>query len=237
MKSIIAAVALVAGTLCAPASAALNMALQIDTIKGESTLDKHEAWIDVLAWSWGLSNSGSVVSGGGGGAGKANFQDFSFTHYLDSSIVPIFLGVANGTHFKKATLDVMKAGGKSSAEPHFKMIFSDVLLTSMSTGGSAGEDRLTANTSFTFGKVEMEYRVQNKDGSYAPAVKGGYDIKFNKAAFVGDPTVMLGLLSAGGEVDFDTLEPAQPVPEPQTWALLLGGLALTALAVRRRQAI
>ena len=235
MKSIIATVALVTGTLCVPASAALNMALQIDSIKGESVLVKHEGWIDVLAWSWGLSNSGSIVAGGGGGAGKANFQDFSFTQYLDSSIVPIFLGVANGTHFKSATLDVMKAGGKASAEPYFKMIFSDVLLTSMSTGGSGGEDRLTANTSFTFGKVEMEYRQLNKDGSYDKPVKGGYDIKENKVAFVGDPAVMLGLFSAGGEVALDALAPTQPVPEPQTWALLLGGLAITGMAVRRRR--
>jgi hypothetical protein len=32
-----------------------------------------------LAWSWGLSNSGSFNTGGGAGAGKVNIQDLSFT--------------------------------------------------------------------------------------------------------------------------------------------------------------
>ena len=48
-------------------------------IKGEAQDAKHKGEIDVLAWSWGLSQSGSFHVGGGGGAGKANFQDISFS--------------------------------------------------------------------------------------------------------------------------------------------------------------
>ena len=35
--------------------------------------------IDILAWSWGLSNSGTAHVGGGAGAGKVNVQDISVT--------------------------------------------------------------------------------------------------------------------------------------------------------------
>ena len=44
-------------------------------IKGEAQDSSHKGEIDVLAWSWGMSQSGSFHTGGGGGAGKANFQD------------------------------------------------------------------------------------------------------------------------------------------------------------------
>ena len=41
-------------------------------IKGEAQDAKHKGEIDVLAWSWGLSQSGSFHVGGGGGAGSCS---------------------------------------------------------------------------------------------------------------------------------------------------------------------
>jgi type VI secretion system secreted protein Hcp len=41
--------------------------------------------IDVLSWSWGMSNAGSAHSGVGAGAGKANVQDLSFSKWVDSA--------------------------------------------------------------------------------------------------------------------------------------------------------
>ena len=58
---------------------------RIGTIKGESRDAKHKDEIEVLSWSWGLSQAGTMVHGGGGGAGRASFQDFSFTHYVDKA--------------------------------------------------------------------------------------------------------------------------------------------------------
>ena len=39
--------------------------LKIDGIKGESLDDKHKDEIDVLSFSWGVSQSGSMAFGGG----------------------------------------------------------------------------------------------------------------------------------------------------------------------------
>ena len=58
---------------------ATDIFLTLDGIKGESIDDKHKEAIDVVSWSWGLSNEGTFHSGSGGGAGKANFQDISIT--------------------------------------------------------------------------------------------------------------------------------------------------------------
>ena len=64
---------------------AVDMFMKIDTVEGEAQDSKHKKEIDVLSWSWGLSNAGSAHSGGGAGAGKVNVQDLSFTKWVDSS--------------------------------------------------------------------------------------------------------------------------------------------------------
>ena len=46
---------------------AMDMFIKIGELKGESRDKVHNDEIDVLAWSWGISNSGSAQVGGGAG--------------------------------------------------------------------------------------------------------------------------------------------------------------------------
>ena len=62
---------------------AVDMFLKINGVDGESKDKSHPMEIDVLAWSWGASNSGSAHVGGGAGAGKVNVQDISVTKWVD----------------------------------------------------------------------------------------------------------------------------------------------------------
>lgn len=143
---------------------AVDMFLDIEgEIGGESQDAKHKGEIDVLAWSWGMSQSGSFHTGGGGGSGKANFQDISVTKWIDKSSAILMLYCANGDHFAKATLTVRKSG-KTPLE-YLVIKMKDVLVTSVSTGGSGGEDKLTENVSLNFREVKVEYKEQKKDGS------------------------------------------------------------------------
>lgn len=144
---------------------AVDMFIKIGDIKGESTDKKHADKIDVLAWSWGMSNSGTTHQGGGGGAGKANVQDLSFTKYVDSASHALLLACSNGQHYGTANLIVRKAGGKGAPIEYIKIEMTEVLVTSVSTGGSGGEDRLTENVSLNFAKVKFEYTPQKADGT------------------------------------------------------------------------
>src|SRR5262245_62276481 len=113
---------------------AVDMFLRIGTLKGESRDTTHKEKIDILAWSWGMSNSGSAHVGGGAGAGKVNVQDLSLTKFIDKSSPDLMLACCNGKHFPEATLIVRKAGEKPLE--YLKIKLSEVLITSVSTGGS-----------------------------------------------------------------------------------------------------
>ena len=113
---------------------AVDMFMKIKTIEGESTDKTHKKEIDVLAWSWGLSQSGTTHVGGGGGSGKVSVQDLSFTKYVDSSSNALILGCCSGEHYDEALLTVRKAG-KDPLE-YIKITMKEVIVTSVTTGGS-----------------------------------------------------------------------------------------------------
>jgi type VI secretion system secreted protein Hcp len=158
------------------AFAAVDMFLKIDTIDGESTDKVHGKEIDVLSWSWGASQSGSMATGGGGGAGKVSMQDFTFTKSLDKSSPKLFEALATGKHLKEAKL-VLR--GSSSME-YLVITFSDVLISSYSTGGSSGEDRPTESISLNFAQIKMSYVEQDAKGTAGAATEFGWDLKANK---------------------------------------------------------
>ena len=157
---------------------ALDMFLDIKgEITGEAQDKVHKGEIDVLAWSMGLSNGGSFHVGGGGGSGKANFQDISVTKWIDLSSATLALYCANGQHFEGARLVVRKAG-KNPLE-YLVIEMEKVLITSVSTGGSGGEDRLTENITLNYAKINVEYKEQKPDGSGGPTKSLNWNVPEN----------------------------------------------------------
>jgi type VI secretion system secreted protein Hcp len=157
---------------------AVDMFIKIDALKGESKDAKHKGEIDVLAWSWGLSNSGTFHTGGGGGAGKANIQDLSFTKYVDSSSADLQLACATGKHFTKANLVVRKAG--DTPLEYILIELTELMVTSVSTGGSGGEDRLTENVTLNFEQVHFTYWTQTDKGGKGEPSEWKFNIAENK---------------------------------------------------------
>lgn len=156
---------------------AVDMFLKLKGVKGESEDDKHKGENDVLAWSWGMSQSGTMHVGGGGGAGKANFQDLGITKWVDSGSVTLMQCCAKGTHIPEGTLIVRKAGDKPLE--YIKLAIKEILVSSVSTGGSGGEDRLTENVSLNFREWKMTYTPQDDKGGAGTAVEFGFNIAKN----------------------------------------------------------
>ena len=83
----------------------------------------------------------------------------------------------NGKHFQKATLVVRKAG--ETPLEYMIITMKDGLISSVSLGGSGGEDRPTENVSLNFAEFKSEYVPQNPDGSSDASVVVGWDIARN----------------------------------------------------------
>lgn len=204
------------------AQAATDYFLQIDSIVGESTDGNHRDWIDVNSFSWGVSNSGSVVSGGGS-SGSPVFSPFSWTQNLDMSVPSLFVGVASGDYYRNATLDVQRTDGRS-ADVFFRMSFDNVLLTRLNINGAGDLPGVAA--AFDYSKITMTYWPQNANGSLGNPVVGGWDLTINEPTFFGSPAVLQGLFLAGPTPS------AVPVPAA-AWLFGSGLLGLVGIARRK----
>lgn len=156
---------------------AVDMFIKIGDIKGEAADKAHGEEIDVLSWSWGMSNSGSAQIGGGSGSGKVNVQGLSFTKYIDKSTPKLMLACCNGKHYDEALLTVRKAGEKPVE--YVKVKLTDVLITAVTTGGSGGEDRLTENVTLDFAEFKLDYTPQDSKGAAGTAIPVSWDIAAN----------------------------------------------------------
>ena len=153
--------------------------LEIDGIEGESRDHAHEGAIDVLAWSWGAANTGSMHQPRGGGAGRAEVRDLSVSKFVDKASPPLWQGVVSGKHFPSATLTVRKAAGDEPME--FLLIeLENVLVRGIETSGTVTEQPIET-ISLNFARFEITYTPQEPDGTPGPQVGPvGWDIQRNE---------------------------------------------------------
>jgi type VI secretion system secreted protein Hcp len=158
---------------------AADIFAKIGDIKGESLDSKHKDEVEVRSWSWGVSQSGSIAQGSGGGEGKASFNDFNFTHKIDKASPSLMKACATGNHIKEATITVRKAG---KGQQEFLIIkMNDIIITSVNPSGSGEGAATTAESvALQFAKVALEYKPQKTDGSLDAGLIFKYDIKANK---------------------------------------------------------
>ena len=162
LAGVAAAVAI--GAMGGGISVAPKDAAGVITISGIDGGDPGSPTIDVMSFSWGASNTFTGSHGGGGGAGKASFQDLSITKLVDKASPMLAKACATGQHIQTVILNVNRPNGPKGA-PFMQYKLDDVFVTSVSQGGSggSGDTKPTENVSFAYGSIKQTYTTA--DGS------------------------------------------------------------------------
>ena len=163
---------LAAGFLSLPigAAAAVNAYLLIDGVSGESASRKGS--IDVLSFSWGVSNPGVAATAGATGAVKVvshcQVSDLSIMKVLDATSPKLVESAATGKAITSITLTYSKAGAQpGAASDYFVMKLTDVHITSVQLSGS--NENPTESVSFHAGQVQGTYKGLGTPAASPPA--------------------------------------------------------------------
>jgi type VI secretion system secreted protein Hcp len=154
---------------------AADIFAKLGDIKGESLDSKHKEEIEVLSFSWGVSNAGP--SGSGGTAGKATFRELTMLHKVDKASPVLMKACATGQHLPQVTITQRKAGKDQHDYLIIKM--NDVIITSVSDETAAGQPG-SETVALAFSKVHLEHKVFKADGSATSGVHFKYDVKAQK---------------------------------------------------------
>ena len=118
---------------------AVDMFLKLDGIEGESKDHKHKGEIELLSFSWGVSNSARACGAtGGGGAGKVSVNDFTIVKRVDSVSPQLMQNCVTGKHISEGTITVRKAGEKPVE--YLKIKLEEVLISSSQSGGGGATE-------------------------------------------------------------------------------------------------
>ena len=146
-------------------SGAVDIFLKLNgpNFEGEVTEKGYEKQIQMLSWSWGASNSGTTHTGGGGGASPPSVQDLSVTKYIDKATPALILATMTGKQItggspNDGVLTVRSSTKTGGSYESLKIELKNILVSSVSTGGSGGESPLTENISLNFGSFKLTYK-------------------------------------------------------------------------------
>lgn len=153
----------------------LKLEDQKGPLPGESKDKDHTGWIEVHSYSWGINNQAYTMTGEGSGIGKCEVGHVNITKDFDSTTSTLKHHCATGEHFKKATFEFMKAGGKDRV-CYKKLVLDDVFIAGVGEM-SGGSDILSESVTMGFAKCTDAYTLQEKSGGKGAAKEFYYDVK------------------------------------------------------------
>ena len=155
---------------------ATEMFLKIEgrALDGESTDADHTNEIDVLAWQWGMAQTGTMHVASGGGAGKVQVQDITIVKRVDRASPMLAKHCASGTHFDKATLYVRSTEGEPLEYLTIEM--NKVIISGLSYNGSSDRERPEEVLCLNFAEFIMAYDPGDETGGADEKVISGWNI-------------------------------------------------------------
>jgi type VI secretion system secreted protein Hcp len=162
--------------LSGASAGAVSYFLKLDGVPGESTDASHKGEIDLLAFSWGVSNPGSAATGTGR-AGKPSFSDFNFETLTSKASPLLMLNTASGKVLASAVVTGRKNGAEGGVN-FLKIVLTDVLVASYEQ--SASSEVPTESASLSYTKIQYSITTQTASGEPGTTTTATWDLRSNK---------------------------------------------------------
>ena len=158
-----------------------NILLQIEGVKGSSTLADYNDQIECHAWSFNVAQpTSSSKSGSERTAANPMFSDITISKETDISSTELFRLCATAKEIPKVTLTILRKADEEN-KPMIIIEMEEVIVSHYSVSGG-GDPRPIETASLNFVKIKMEYHHQNNDAKIAGKTDFGYDLAINKKA-------------------------------------------------------
>jgi len=154
--------------------------LKVDGIKGESTDDKHKDEIDVLNYTFTVSNKVSFPQGTDGEAGKSETTAIRVTKCVDASTPSLVRACCKGTRIAEIKLVVRRANGTPLEYLAYTM--KSAFVSSVMPYGSNGDTKIIEEVFFTFAELHIDYETQDGEGRQSTHHAMGYNFATNADA-------------------------------------------------------
>ncbi|MES2159876.1 MAG: type VI secretion system tube protein Hcp [Pseudomonadota bacterium] len=144
---------------------AIDVYLQIDGIKGESTDSAHPGWIELTSAQWGVKQPKSATASTAGGhtAERCEHQSIAITKLVDLSSPILMQTCSAGKTIPKARLEFMRADGQGERVKYYEVELENVLIGNISQVVHEG-DVLHDAIGLKFSKVKWKYSQQKIGG-------------------------------------------------------------------------
>ena len=158
-----------------------NILLEIDGIKGSSTLADYKNQIECHSWSFNVTQpTSNTKSGAERTAANPIFSDINISKETDISSTDLLRLCATAKEVPKVNLTILRKADEEN-KPLIKIELEKVIVSNYSVSGGSGP-RPVETFNLNFVKIKMEYHHQNNDAKIAGKTDFGYDLSINKKA-------------------------------------------------------
>jgi type VI secretion system secreted protein Hcp len=162
---------------------AIDVYLQIEGIKGESTDSAHQGWIECQSVNWSLHQpkSSTASTAGGHTDGRSELSDISFHKLADLASPILAQHCAMGKTIAKAKFEFLRADGDGKPVKYYEVELENVLVAHVAQGVSGG-DVMSESIGLKFSRVKWKYCQQRVGGGVSGNTLGGWDCAANRVA-------------------------------------------------------
>ena len=155
--------------------------MQIPGITGEVTNNKYVGWIQVNAFSAGITTPISISTGGGAGAGKPSCKPLTVIKPLDVTSPELAKDAALGTRLSSVILVAVSGSGAESRE-FLRFTLKNAFISSVLFGGDTNVSSRTETATISAEQLEITATPQRIDGSGGQTVSTQFNCAANTAA-------------------------------------------------------